>query len=73
MRLEELSEPMQKKLRELKHASSTIQNDIGDAVGEAANEQEFIKLATSRLHTLIGEANGWIDWLIDWLRALRLY
>lgn len=61
MKHENLSIKMQKRLESLKGASSTIENDILDAMEDAESEQEFISEATERLECLKDECQSWIQ------------
>lgn len=63
MEWEELSNATQEKLRWLRGASSTIENDVMDALAEASSEAEFITEASIRLEDLKAECEGWISWL----------
>jgi translation initiation factor 2 beta subunit (eIF-2beta)/eIF-5 len=60
VQFENLSRKTQKELESLKWASSTIENDILDALEEATTEREFIKISTERLKDLKNEVEDWI-------------
>lgn len=59
MHINEIKEPELKKLfLELKHASSTIQNDGTDALEESSNDEELIVSWQSKLMDLYNECQS---------------
>ena len=60
MKYDDLSRKIQKKLEALKGASSTIENNVLDAMEDAESEQEFINEATAKLEDLKDECESWM-------------
>jgi NADP-dependent 3-hydroxy acid dehydrogenase YdfG len=65
MKYDKLSERMKRRLHHLKGASSTIANNIIDALEEAGNEREFVDISIERLENLTDECQSWIQHLKD--------
>ena len=63
MEWDSLSETMQGLLSNLRHASSTIDYDIQDALDDAGEEEAFVDRVDIVMHALIEETHRWIDWV----------
>ena len=63
MEWDSLSETMQVLLSNLRHASSTIEYDIQDALDDADDEEDFVDRVDIVMHALIEETHWWIDWV----------
>jgi len=60
MKAEDLPKELREMVDRLEYASSTIQNDIMDALDEAKDPQDFIEKAKARLESLKLEIQGYL-------------
>ena len=60
MKAEDLPKELREMVDRLEYASSTIQNDIMDALDEAKDPQDFIEKAKARLESLKLEIKGYL-------------
>jgi hypothetical protein len=67
MKFENLPQKLQELLSDLKHASSTIENDIRDALEDAENDEDFASKALSAMENLGFEVNHYHDIFYRWL------
>ena len=60
---------MQSLLDELRHACSTVDSDVRDALTDADNEDEFADLVAGSMENLMQEAYWWGKSVLDVLRG----
>jgi len=58
MEIEQLPERLRIFVSNLRHPSSTIRNDINDALEDANNTDEFINLAIDKLNGVMSECKS---------------
>ena len=65
MKYEDLSPKMQELLEGLKHASSTVDSDIRDALEGTENMEAFVENAVNSMESLAQEAYWWGKSVLD--------
>ena len=71
MRTEELHEPVARWVRDVRHASASIQADVFDALDRSSNTLEFLDDADAALRQLLAECETYLHQVVRLQGELR--